>query len=570
MAQTPRTPRPNQQADGPAPMSGTNRMSAISDDLVRNARLEWLEYDMLKPGRRAFLAFQNAPETVLIVKKTGDRAALDKMLEVATYLSSLGKRVLVEPKVHQQEAPNLTALTKETLEAVDLVITLGGDGTVMYAASLFGKDKPMPPTLSFAMGTLGFLTPFDSKMYRGALARVFDAVIHGTADSESESDGDLLLGASSKRSTSSEEDLRETYSQRGKKPYFKGAVLPGASNGITIEPSPDATDSTVAPSPPSAAPAAPAPAAAGGSSTTSSTSSAGAKAEGVGTEKKGNTKSQQPQAYGVCRINPNSVENSFTHSTSHTVTTPYAAPVFGSYDSDEEPVIEDNKTTREEVVEELSSRSEKSRAVASATPLPMLPCSLRYRMRCEVVVQGKVRSVHYALNEAVIERGPNPAVVEVECFIDGMHVTNIQADGLIISTPSGSTAYSLAAGGPMVSPSVACTIITPVAPFTLSFRPIVVPDTTCIDIRVPCGARTNPVVTFDGRDQIQLKQGSFIRCYNAMYPMSVITPEELDMDWYEGITQKLSWNQAIRYRKMSAEMVSEAEMCELDYDALDD
>ena len=79
------------------------------------------------------------------------------------------------------------------------------------------------------------------------------------------------------------------------------------------------------------------------------------------------------------------------------------------------------------------------------------------------------------LNEVVVDRGPSPYLSNVDLFIDGKHVTVVQGDGLIVSTPTGSTAYAVAAGASMIHPSVPAIMITPICPHSLSFRPIVVP-----------------------------------------------------------------------------------------------
>lgn len=79
------------------------------------------------------------------------------------------------------------------------------------------------------------------------------------------------------------------------------------------------------------------------------------------------------------------------------------------------------------------------------------------------------------LNEVVVDRGPHPYLSNIELFIDGKYITTVQGDGLIVSTPTGSTAYAVAAGASMIHPSVPAIMVTPICPHSLSFRPIVVP-----------------------------------------------------------------------------------------------
>lgn len=87
------------------------------------------------------------------------------------------------------------------------------------------------------------------------------------------------------------------------------------------------------------------------------------------------------------------------------------------------------------------------------------------------------------LNEVVVDRGPSPYLSNIDLFLDGKHITSVQGDGLIVSTPTGSTAYSGSAGGSMVHPSVPCIMVTPICPHSLSFRPIVVPAGVELKVR---------------------------------------------------------------------------------------
>ena len=89
--------------------------------------------------------------------------------------------------------------------------------------------------------------------------------------------------------------------------------------------------------------------------------------------------------------------------------------------------------------------------------------------------EGRSSMTFLVLNEVVVDRGPSPYLSNVDLFIDGKHVTVVQGDGLIVSTPTGSTAYAVAAGASMIHPSVPAIMITPICPHSLSFRPIVVP-----------------------------------------------------------------------------------------------
>lgn len=268
--------------------------------IVSGASVSWADSDAIQMRRRAILRWNaGAPSSVLIVKKPGNKAAEAKLVEIGEWLKSHGLKVFVEKQVDKMSGGNFEVFEPAKKEGIDLAITLGGDGTVLHLASLFQEDEPMPPCLSFSMGTLGFLTRFNSNMAFSILSRLL------------------------------------------------WPPWDGESVFITL------------------------------------------------------------------------------HS----------------------------------------------------------------RKQCEVWTNGKLSYIHRVLNECTIDRGAFPHVLMLECFIDGSHVTTVHADALIMSTPSGSTAYSMSAGGPMVAPSVPCTILTPVAPQSLSFRPIVVPESAEIEIHLPQESR---------------------------------------------------------------------------------
>lgn len=117
--------------------------------------------------------------------------------------------------------------------------------------------------------------------------------------------------------------------------------------------------------------------------------------------------------------------------------------------------------------------------------------TLRSRLRCIIVRKNEKKEKELpllhgtntqkpstnilVLNEVVIDRGPSPYLSNIDLFLDGKHITSVQGDGLIVSTPTGSTAYAVAAGASMIHPSVPAIMVTPICPHSLSFRPIVVP-----------------------------------------------------------------------------------------------
>merc|ERR1711953_1035570 len=111
------------------------------------------------------------------------------------------------------------------------------------------------------------------------------------------------------------------------------------------------------------------------------------------------------------------------------------------------------------------------------------------------------------LNEVVIDRGPSPYLSNIDLYLDGKLITSVQGDGLIVSTPTGSTAYAVAAGASMIHPSVPAIMVTPICPHSLSFRPIVVPAGVELKITVSPDSRNTAWVSFDGRKRQELIHG---------------------------------------------------------------
>ncbi|KAJ3265234.1 hypothetical protein HDU76_012078, partial [Blyttiomyces sp. JEL0837] len=130
------------------------------------------------------------------------------------------------------------------------------------------------------------------------------------------------------------------------------------------------------------------------------------------------------------------------------------------------------------------------------------------------------------LNDLVVDRGPSAFMSQLELFVDDKHLTTAQADGLVIATPTGSTAYSLSAGGSIVHPEVPSILVTPICPHTLSFRPMLLPDGIELKVQVPRDSRATAWASFDGRHRTELKQGDFITITMSRFPMPTICAED--------------------------------------------
>ena len=149
---------------------------------------------------------------------------------------------------------------------------------------------------------------------------------------------------------------------------------------------------------------------------------------------------------------------------------------------------------------------------------------------------------HLVLNEMVVDRGPSPYLSNVDLYIDGKRITTVQGDGLIVSTPTGSTAYAVAAGASMIHPSVPAIMITPICPHSLSFRPIVVPAGVELKICVSPDSRNSAWVSFDGRNRQEIKVGDSVRVTTSIYPVPSICAEDQISDWFESLAECLHWN----------------------------
>ncbi len=142
----------------------------------------------------------------------------------------------------------------------------------------------------------------------------------------------------------------------------------------------------------------------------------------------------------------------------------------------------------------------------------------------------------YALNDIVIASGMSPRIMKLECYLNGEYLTTMEADGVIISTPTGSTAYSLSAGGPILTPEIDAVVISPVCPHTLGLRPIVVPA----NYRIKVVVRNNAgLMIADGQNSFGVEKGEFVIIEKADYHVSFI--KFPDLSFYKVLREKLHW-----------------------------
>ncbi|XP_050347969.1 NAD kinase-like isoform X8 [Nymphalis io] len=175
--------------------------------------------------------------------------------------------------------------------------------------------------------------------------------------------------------------------------------------------------------------------------------------------------------------------------------------------------------------------------------------TLRSRLQCVVLrkttedgKEKKKPTTILVLNEVVVDRGPSPYLSNIDLFLDGKHITSVQGDGLIVSTPTGSTAYAVAAGASMIHPSVPAIMVTPICPHSLSFRPIVVPAGVELKIKLSLEARNLASISFDGRSQLILRPGDSLYVTTSVYPVPSICAQDQISDWFDSLAECLHWN----------------------------
>ncbi|KAG5190262.1 ATP-NAD kinase-like domain-containing protein [Tribonema minus] len=315
--------------------------------------------NIVRSGRDARLFWDHPPRRVAVIKKWRDKEVARRTADLVDWLQrDKGLKVLLDPSEDpltdpaQRFLPHVARFDPRHLaEQVDFMVTLGGDGTALKAASYFDDAHPIPPALALGLGSLGFLAPFSMRDARAMIERVLHA--------------------------------------------------------------------------------------------------------------------------------------------------------------DEEPMA----------------------------------CTLRTRLRGDVYSRtGTLQHTFYSLNEFIVNRGLSGVLSTLEVYVDGQLVTTAQGDGLIVATPSGSTAYNISAGGCMVSPLVPATLITPIAPHSLSFRPILTSASSEITVRIPETARADGWMSYDATASVAMEKGSYVRLSTAQMPFPTLNLTPLDGDWFQSIREKLHWN----------------------------
>ncbi|MCR9921418.1 NAD(+) kinase [Vibrio alginolyticus] len=164
----------------------------------------------------------------------------------------------------------------------------------------------------------------------------------------------------------------------------------------------------------------------------------------------------------------------------------------------------------------------------------------RFLLEAEVHRHGQIKSHNAALNEAVLHPGQIAHMIEFEVYIDESFAFSLRADGLIVSTPTGSTAYSLSGGGPILSPSLNAISLVPMFPHTLSSRPLVVDGKRRIKLGVSPENRGTQEVSCDGQVSLPVTPGDEIHIYQSPNVLKLIHPK--DYSYYHVLRNKLGWS----------------------------
>jgi len=377
------------------------------------------------------------PRKILIVRKPHDELVEEKFREIATYLhSDLNLEVYAEPAVVEDESvlaalPFLKTWVDEDSSYastyIDLVISIGGDGTLLWASHLF--KRAVPPIMSFAMGSLGFLTPFNTNSFKENIQRVVE-------------EGCNL-------------SLRSRLVARIIRNGRKSGLEPW---GYVEE------------------------------------DSLGRGADFLS--------SRQRSICGIkSLLTPNQLEECY--------------------------VLSKNGSGLDNVSEADSSDDSSSSDGEGDDHKQEDPTE---------------NQVFVALNEVLVDRGPSLHLTNLDCYVDDVFLTKAQADGIIIATPTGSTAYSLSAGGPMLHPEVPGICFTPICPHSLSFRPMILPDSSVLRLVVSTDTRSSLCVSFDGRNRHTLYTGDAVEVKMGRYPVPSVCDEDETEDWFHAVSTVLQWN----------------------------
>lgn len=162
----------------------------------------------------------------------------------------------------------------------------------------------------------------------------------------------------------------------------------------------------------------------------------------------------------------------------------------------------------------------------------------RMMLSASVIREGKYLARYRVLNDVVINKGALARMMDLKVSVNNGHLTTLRSDGLIVATPTGSTAYSLSAGGPIIHPTIHCFVVTPICPHTLSNRPIALPDTVTVSVRLN-SLNEDVSLTLDGQIGFPLLPMDVIEIKKSRFKMKLI--KHPTKSYYEILQSKLKW-----------------------------
>mmetsp|Transcript_17108 Transcript_17108/g.25645 ORF Transcript_17108/g.25645 Transcript_17108/m.25645 type:complete len:736 (+) Transcript_17108:72-2279(+) len=559
------------------------------------------------------LVWEERPKTVLIIKKPRDPEITKTMAEIAHWLHKKQKiTVMVEPIV--KEDPLLAKYTylktwkkkqhQHLNEIVDFVVCLGGDGTLLWLSNLF--REAMPPIISFAMGSLGFLTPFPVSQYRHYLTQTIKGGFYLSLRSRLKASIErapkrtnvfAFRRRSNHRRRFSDSDMpnvRRMLDEYGTDddPYSTVPVSRFSSDPAE-QTSPKKLMESKSPPPPSNRVSMPPldlkSISEGPIRFEASTRNMDAGKSSVHRSSIGSTGRTRGGSKSPPRRSPRRSPRRATVATSSILTGISTPPTRRLTKEDviaSEPIKEEDEKTFNPVCSKMTSELNKveeekidllngpQSMLVRQTSCPSVPAEkLRGKDTQESVKKDKSRTeasklaqspvkkhisfefkkkkeFWTALNEVIVDNGKSTSLTNMDCYCDGVFTTKCQGDGLIIATPTGSTAYSLSAGGSMVHPQVPGILFTPVCPHSLSFRPIVFPDTSKLSIEISMDARADHSVAFDGRLRQTLGKGDKVVVSVSSWPVPAISRVSETDDWFTGVRSLLHWNVRTQQKKL--------------------
>ena len=475
--------------------------------------------------------------TIMIVARTTYPAFVLFIRQLVLHLQSISTedqpcvRILVEDALRHNQIFNYDKLCdsnpklvaklgfwtpescKSPTHGVDFIITLGGDGTVLYASWLF-QHSHVPPVIPFHLGSMGFLTVFAVSEIRAVFERLLNktsdaayvnfrmrlaCTIHRRERPTSTTSGDTVCGFAPKKPSKLLNVRSNTFSVSHLTDEYSGNTSPLSDAAISIS-----EDQFTIP---------------------------------VG--------SSLPLDEAV--KTSSEADSSVSHNISDIPSISLASP--SPYSS----------TNVNSAVANIGSEP--------VTPFPAVELSgntanyISSTTNSDTNQSGKPNTFHI-LNDLVIDRGPNSCMSQLELYVEGKHLTTVQADGIVVSTPTGSTAYSLSAGGSLVHPEVPSLLLTPICAHSLSFRPMMLPDSIELRIQVPKDSRSTAWASFDGRHRVELRRGDCISVKMSRFSMACVCLEDQSSDWFESLRRCLHWNQRVRQKPLDGESEKMAKLVE--------